>query len=157
PVNGITTTTTANVNSRVTYLGYQPAGLQGTTFDAVHNYNSLQATVRKQLSKGFSLQAAYTWSKNLTNLIGQGSANSNNAGDLNHQVGPAEFSRPHRFVTGYTWELPLGHPAGMLSKLAEGWTISGVTTIQSGTPLTFTDTAGGTAYGTGSAGTTQGG
>jgi hypothetical protein len=157
PVNGITTTTTTNVNSRVPYLGYQPAGLQGTTFDAVHRYNSLQATVRKQFSQGFSLQAAYTWSKNLTNLIGQGSANSNNAGDLNQQIGPAEFSRPNRFVAGYTWDLPLGHPAGVLSRLSEGWTLSGVTTAQSGTPLTITDTAGGTAYGTGSAGTTQGG
>src|SRR5215471_19027418 len=93
-----TTTTSTNVNSRVPYLGYQPAGLQGTTFDAVHRYNSLQTTVRKQFSQGFSLQAAYTWSKNLTNLIGQGSANSNNASDLNQQIGPAEFSRPHRFA-----------------------------------------------------------
>jgi hypothetical protein len=146
PIWGITTTTTQNVALRTPYLGYQPAGLQETGFDGIYNYNSLQATVRKQFSHGFSLQGSYTWSKNLTNLEGYG-ANWNNPTALSQQYGPAYFNRPQRFVLNYSWDLPFGHPQGLLSKVAEGWTVSGVTAVQDGTPLTFTDAKAGTAYG----------
>ncbi len=66
PINGQTTNTTANADSRVPYLGYQPVGLQGTGYDGIYNYNSLQVTVRKQFSHGLTMQGAYTWSKDLT-------------------------------------------------------------------------------------------
>jgi hypothetical protein len=81
PINGVTTNTLQNVFLRVPYLGYQPAGLQGAGFDGICNYNSLQATVRKQLSHGLTFQVAYTWSKNLTDLEGYG-GNWNNPIDL---------------------------------------------------------------------------
>ena len=64
----LTTNTIANVPFRVPYLGYQAVGVRGTDFDGASNYDSLQATVRKQFSRGFMVQGAYTWSKNLTNL-----------------------------------------------------------------------------------------
>ena len=79
PVNGFTDTTKANVALRVPYIGYAPAGLQATAFDGISNYNSFQATVRKQYSHGVTLQGSYTWSKSLTDLTVD-SANSNNAG-----------------------------------------------------------------------------
>jgi len=69
PVNGITTTTAANATFRVPYVGYNPTGLQATAFDGISNYNSLQVTVRKQISHGVAFQGAYTWSKSLTDLI----------------------------------------------------------------------------------------
>ncbi len=146
PINGLTTSTVQNVALRVPYLGYQPAGLQGTGFDGIYNYNSLQATVRKQFSHGFSLQGSYTWSKDLTDLEAY-SANYNNPTNLSQQYGPAYFNRPQRFVFNYSWDLPFGHPKGFVGKLAEGWTLSGVTVVQDGTPLTFTDAKGGSIYG----------
>jgi len=149
PINGTTVNSIANVNARVPYLGFQPNGLQGTEYNGVYKYDSLQATVRKQFSRGLSFQAAYTWSKNLTDLGNAvGAANSNNASDLRQQYGPSPFNRPHRFVTNYTWDLPLGQRTGALGKLAGGWSVSGTTIAQSGTPLTITDTGAGTAYGT---------
>ena len=75
------------------------------------NYNSLQVTVRKQFSRGFTFQGAYTWSKNMTNLANN-QANSNNAGDLWQQYGPAQFSRPQRFVANYSYDLPFGTHSG---------------------------------------------
>jgi hypothetical protein len=151
----LTTTTAANVAFRVPYVGYAPAGLQATAYDAVSHYNSLQITVRKQLSYGLTLQGAYTWSKSLTNVITD-SANSNNAGNLAQQMGPAWFNRPQRFVLNYSWQIPFGKRTGAIGKLAEGWSVSGVTTIQNGLPATFVDGGAGTAYGTNGTGTTSG-
>jgi hypothetical protein len=48
----------------------------------------------------------------------------------------------------YLWDLPLGKSDGVLGKLRSGWSVSGVTTVQDGTPLTITDARGGTIYGT---------
>ena len=155
PINGQTTNTTANVLLRTPYLGYQASGLQGTAFDGISNYNSLQITVRKQFTHGFTMQAAYTWSKDLTDLLGN-AANGNYANDLSQQYGPAYFSRPNRLVVNYSYNLPFGSPKGPLGKLVTGWNISGVTTVQDGLPLTFIDSTGGTVYGTGGTSTQAG-
>jgi Carboxypeptidase regulatory-like domain len=147
PINGITTNTIANVPFRVPYLGYQAVGVRGTDFDGASNYNSLQATVRKQFSHGFMVQGAYTWSKNLTNLANN-QANSNNAEDMWQQWGPAQFSRPQRFVANYSYDLPFGTHTGVMQKVLGGWNLSGVTVVQKGTPMTFADNTAGTIYGT---------
>jgi len=147
PINGITTNTTANVLYRVPYVGYQAVGVRGTSFDGVSNYNSLQVTVRKQFSRGFTFQGAYTWSKTLADQYDNVS-NSNNANNLAQQYGPAEFSRPQRFVANYSYDLPLGTHTGAMQKLLGGWNVSGVTVIQGGAPMTIADSTAGTLYGT---------
>lgn len=153
PINGQTTNTTLNAVYRVPYLGYQPIGVQGTEYDAAYHYDSLQATVRKQFSHGLTLQAAFTWSKDLTEIqqcfigcVGDGQTNSNDPSNLRQQLGPAAFSHPQRFVLSYNYELPFGHPAGFLGKVAEGWSVSGTTIAQNGTPLTFQNANAGTAF-----------
>ncbi len=146
PINGQTTNTIQNVNLRVPYLGFAASGFQGTGFDGISNYNSLQATVRKRISHGVTFQASYTWSKDMTDLVGYG-ANYNNASDLAQQYGQAYFNRPQRLIFNYSWELPFGHPHGFAGKLVDGWTVSGVTAVQNGTPLTFTDSRAGSIYG----------
>jgi hypothetical protein len=147
PINGITTNTIANVPFRVPYLGYQAVGVRGTDFVGASNYNSLQATVRKQFSRGFMVQAAYTWSKNLTNLANN-QANSNNADDMWQQWGPSQFSRPQRFVANYSYDLPSPAHTRIVEKVLGGWNLSGVTVVQGGTPMTIADPTAGTIYGT---------
>lgn len=155
PIRGITTNTIANIPYRVPYLGYQPVGVRGTGFDGSSNYNSLQVTVRKQLSHGLTLQGAYTWSKDLTDLY-QSVANSNNASDLSQQYGPALFSRPQRLTVNYNYDLPLGKHTGALGRVSNGWSVSGVTTVQGGTPMTIADTSAGTIFGTAGSGNQAG-
>jgi hypothetical protein len=147
PINGVTTNSLGNINLRVPYLGFAPTGLLGTGYDLISNYNSLQVTLRKQFSHGLTMQAAYTWSKSLTNSS-ENSANYNNASDLAQQYGPSYFNRPHRFIVNYTYDLPFGKQAGALGKLTSGWSLSGVTTIQNGQALTIEDSNAGTIYGT---------
>jgi hypothetical protein len=154
PINGITTNTVQNVLYRVPYLGYQAVGVRGTAFDAYANYNSMQVTVRKQFSHGFTFQGAYTWSKDMT-VEYNDVANSNNAGNLAQQYGPATFSRPQRFVANYSYDLPFGTHTGFKQKLLGGWNVSGVTVLQGGSPMTIADQTAGTLYGT--SGTSQAG
>jgi hypothetical protein len=159
PINGVTTNTKENILYRVPYLGYQSVGVRGTGFDGISNYNSLQVTVRKQLSHGLTMQAAYTWSKNMTdlsNISANPTANSNNASDLAQQYGQATFNRPQRFVVSYSYDLPLGAHSGLTGKLLQGWNVSGVTLVQNGLPMTIGDTSAGTIYGTAGGGNQSG-
>jgi hypothetical protein len=149
PINGITTNTVENVQFRVPYIGYQAVGLQGTAYDLISNYNSLQLTARKSFSKGFLIQAAYTWSKALTNEDGL-VANGNNPLNTAQQYGPAYFNHPQRFIMNYSWNLPFGKHTGVTDKLLDGWNLSGVTTIQDGNMFTIIDSAAGTIFGTSS-------
>jgi hypothetical protein len=149
PINGITVNTAANAALRVPILGYGTSGFQVTSFDGISNYNSLQVTLRKQFSHGFLMQASYTYSKDLSDipevLSGSG-ANSNLPTNLAQQYGPVGFSHPQRVVINYSYELPFGQHTGALGLLANGWNVSGVTTMQDGTPLTITNQNNGTAY-----------
>ena len=149
PINGITVNTVANAALRVPYLGYTPPGVDESAFDGISNYNSLQVTLRKQLTHGLLMQASYTFSKDLSDipLINSGSgANSNVPTALAQQYGPVGFSHPQRFVVNYSYDLPFGKHTGALGVLANGWNVSGVTTVQDGTPLTISDQNAGTAY-----------
>ncbi len=158
PINGQTTNSLQNVALRVPYLGYQPVGVQGTAFDGSSNYNSLQVTLRKSYSYGLTLQASYTYSKDLTDINyysgGAVGANVNNASNLAQQYGPAYFNRPQRFVINYSYDLPFGKHPGLLGKALEGWNVSGVTTVQDGEPMTIVDPNAGTIYGTSTAAAT---
>ena len=155
PVNGLTVNTAANANARVRYLGFLANGFAQNGFDGIYNYNSMQATVRKNFSHGLGFQAAYTFSKNLSD-VGFDAANINLPTNLAQQYGQTAYSRPHRFVLSYQYELPF-KSAGMLNHLVGGWSITGLTTMQSGVPLTLFDNRGGTFWGTPGSGTVENG
>jgi len=146
-INGITTNTALNASARVKYLGFTPFGFQQNGFDGVYNYNSLQTTVRKNFSRGIGFQASYTWSKNLSN-VGFDAANLNLTTDMAQQYGATPYSRPHRFVFSYQYELPFKMNNAIAKRIVEGWSASGLTTFQSGNPLTLIDSRGGTVFGT---------
>jgi hypothetical protein len=150
PVNGITTSTAANASLRVPLLGFSPGGFQLADTVAAYKYNSLQVTLRKQLSHGVTFQGAYTFSRAFTNLTsnqGAGGSNSNDPNDLRQQYGLNPSYRPHRFVLNYSWDIPSGHLKGAGAQVLGGWNVSGLTTIQDGQPMSLYDSAGGGVYG----------
>jgi len=153
PINGMTTNTTANASIRVPYLGFAPAGLSDSVSDGAEKYNGLQATLRKSFSHGLTMQAAYTYSRAFTTVItSNGTQITVNDPDITDWA-PNGLYRPHRLTVNYSYDLPLGKHEGFLDKVASGWTVSGVTVVQDGTPLTVTDSRGGTIYGFGGAAT----
>jgi len=154
PINGQTANTLANRGLRVPYVGYQTEGLQGTEFNGNSNYNSLQLTLRKRFSYGLALQGSYTWSKSLSNEPESASTgvyfgqNSNDANNPDQQYGPTTFNRPNRFIFNYQYQFPLGNRTGVAGKLLKGWSLAGITTVQSGPSMNIFDNTAGTIYGT---------
>lgn len=142
PTQCITTSTTANTFLRVPYFGFAPTfNAEATSLN--FKFNSFQATVRKNLTRGLQFQAAYTWSRSfISSYVGV-----NNDYPIAQEYGLNSLYHPQRLSINYTWDLPFGHADGLKGRVVNGWNVSGVTTIQNGTPLTITDSRGGSIFG----------
>jgi hypothetical protein len=147
PVRGVTTNTLANITQRVPYEGWTSSGLQDVRSAGNMLYNALQASLTKRFSHGLQFLASYTWSKTLVTDGANADANSQASAAIGNQYlpdlryGPANFSRPQRFVFSYVYELPwMKSIAGWRGALLGNWSLSGVVTVQSGNPLTLIGT-----------------
>lgn len=152
PATQVRYNTISNYLGRVAYLGVNPGNLQQVETDGNSLYNSLQLMLRHNFANGLMIQAAYTWSNLKTDInaseagagiatpgnVLSGSASSNDPLNYRQQYGPAAFNRPQRFVLTYQYDLPY-KGEGWQGKLLGGWSISGVTTIQDGLPLSVSD------------------
>ncbi|MBO0723023.1 MAG: hypothetical protein J2P41_19520, partial [Blastocatellia bacterium] len=101
-------------------------------------YHSFQLTVNKRLSKGLTILAAYTVSKN-TGLVAaqsEGSVGTRAPWDWNLDRGVQGEDRPQTFSLSYVWYLPTGVLRGAAKKVFDGWELSGIATASSGAPLT---------------------
>jgi hypothetical protein len=147
PVNGLTLDSTSNASLRVPYLGFAAGGLFSDQTNSWAKYNSLQATVKKQLSHGLTFSAAYSYARSFTQAyyINYNAAIASSQG----YHGLNGFYRPQRLAVNYNWALPIPAHDGLIGKAVNGWSVSGVTVIQSGDPQTPVDSRGGTAYGFG--------
>jgi hypothetical protein len=102
-------------------------------------YNSLQASLEKRFSHGLQFNAAYTFSKSIDEA-------SSFEGLLNPLPGANNralslFDARHRFVISYDWALPIPNYSGARGKILSGWTVSGITTLQSGFPIALSSSA----------------
>jgi hypothetical protein len=109
-------------------------------------YHAGTIKVSKRYSGGLTFDAFYTFSK----AIDTGSEQTSTVVDTNapaSKVGGAAaslrglsaFHASHRFVAGYSYELPImREQKGFLGRVIGGWNISGVTTFQSGNPFSVT-------------------
>ncbi len=150
PINGVTTSSTTNVALRVPLLGVGATGAQFAETNGDYKSSSLLVTLRKSFSHGLTMQAAYSWVRAF--------AAQDNSGDPNNQAqqyGLNPGYRPQRLILNYSYNLPgsnLKAWNGAAGKILGGWTLSGVTTIQDGDPLTCTDNRGGAIFGQNSGG-----
>jgi len=99
------------------------------------NYNSLQSTLKR--TKGaLTLLASYTFSKSLdwsSNIQEQVDPY-----DYRKQYGISHFDIKHNAVVSYNYELPLEKLFHSTNRLAQGWSVSGITRFSTGLPVTFT-------------------
>ena len=151
----VTSNTPQNALQRVPVIGLTPGGVLDIGNFGDSSYNSVQAVLRKSFSHGLQFQVAYTYGRAFSNVTGtvlstgtNGTVNSNNPNDRAQQRGVADFNRPHRLVLNYTYALPgYNKGDGLTGRLLSGWSVSGLTTAQSGLPMTITDSRGAAGYG----------
>lgn len=166
----ITTNTVANEELRHQILGLsRKRGARYSSNIGFAIYNSLQMTLSRRLQRGLYFQAAYTFSKTIDNVSGSLSTDELNAtrngqnganiyndqSNVQQNKARGDFDRPHRLVVSYTYDLPFGRGQQYLSnigpvlnKLLGNWSISGITTYQSGLPFSVTDSTSGGIFGT---------
>jgi hypothetical protein len=109
--------------------------------DLVADYDAVSIILNKRMSHGLQANLHYTWSRtrDMATHSNGGGAVMNNY-DIWLDYGPANWDIPHRFVASYLYELPFFKSSSqpLLKYLVAGWQISGVTTIQSGSPVNIT-------------------
>jgi hypothetical protein len=132
-----------NVDLRVPYIGYSSES-ESYTAAGISAYNALQTHFEKRMSHGFSIGASYTFSHATDEQSAMGLFyNGNNPLDLRSGYGLSDFDRKHVINFTYTYELPKFFPASSLKGiLVDGWSISGLTVLQSGQPYSVIDYSG---------------
>jgi len=125
------------------------SGMQLFANDAYSHYHSLQATVSRRWGAGY-FQGAYTFSRS-TDATSSGNTAFNTAfndeSTLNASRGLSDFDRPHRLVVSYRYDIPsFAATGGAKGVLLRGWSISGITIFQSGTPFSVIDSGSGTGF-----------
>jgi Carboxypeptidase regulatory-like domain/TonB dependent receptor len=153
PIRGQTTNTLANLPERLPFVGFSAGATELQTEGALW-YNALEVSLNKRFSHGLQFLVAYTWAKSLTdasafsNSTAQGANLVGNQNDPRSRYGPDAFVRPQRLVISYIYNLP--KPANEFSlggRFISGWSVSGVTTVQSGERLTLTSFDPNNAFG----------
>jgi hypothetical protein len=109
-----------------------------------NHYNALQVELRKAPSHGLSLNANFSWSHSLGDLLNASDQTATyqwfTQRDAKLSYGPAPTDR--RFVVNafWTYDLPFGkgrhflNGNALLDRVVGGWTLGGIETISSGGP-----------------------
>ena len=127
-------------------------GIGGNLYQAISNYHSLQASVTKRLSQGFSASFNYVWSHMLDDQDSSGWGTHGGPQPIQQQstlqfnraytnYGPSNFDVRNQFKGYAVYDLPFGHGRTFLnhSWLADetigGLQISGIVIMSSGNPF----------------------
>jgi len=100
------------------------------------NYNSFQAMVQRNFSRGLQFQVAYTWAKSFD----QGSTFEGELNPVDPRLSYAlsEFDARQRLVVNGYWQFPVPQYQGAKGAFLDGWAMSGIFTLQSGFPIRIT-------------------
>jgi len=132
-----------NVDLRVPYIGYAAESISYKAA-GVDAYDALQVHVDKRMSHGIQVGASYTYSHTLDEQSGLGLFyNGNNPLDLRSSYGSADFDRTHVFNFNYIFRMPdMARQASLAGKIVDGWSLNGLTVLQSGQPYSVIDFSG---------------
>ena len=132
-LNGATTTRSQLLSPYPQYTGFSVLDVSNGT----SNYNSLNASLTYRLARGISGFVHYTWSRTIEQ-------NSKlNDVDTNYEKRISPFDYPNHLVIAGTYRLPFTAAGGKgftdhaAHAVVGGWSLSGIYTLQSGSPLVW--------------------
>jgi Carboxypeptidase regulatory-like domain/TonB dependent receptor-like, beta-barrel len=114
------------------------------TDGAFSAYNALEVLLTKRLSSNLQFQSSYTFSKLMDDVQAEAPNELNNApvypvDAFNTRIdyGPSSYDVTHNWRFNAIYQLPrLSSAKGALDKLVNGWSMSGVLSLQNGYPFT---------------------
>ena len=134
--------------SDVPSRGYQAFGhISGSTNNAISNYNSLQAAVRKRFTAGLSFDFNYTWSHFLDDQDSSGWGSRAGGQPYQYAFDPSRnyansnFDVRNAFKGRVVWEIPVGIGRRFLNSnhfvdaAIGGWQVASTMQFQSGLPF----------------------
>jgi Carboxypeptidase regulatory-like domain/TonB dependent receptor len=132
-----------NVDHRVPYVGYAAESIDYIAA-GIDAYNALQAHIEKRMNHGIQFGASYTYSHATDEQSGLGLFyNGNNPLNLQDGYGSADFDRTHVINFNYIFTMPnLIHDHSLASYFTNGWSLVGITVLQSGQPYSIIDFTG---------------
>ena len=133
-----------NVDHRVPYLGYAAESIDYKAA-GVDSYNALTAHVDKRMTHGVQVGVSYTYSHALDEQSGLGLFyNGNNPLNLRGGYASSDFDRTHVLNFNYVFRLPdlVNNKHSLEGYLADGWSLVGLTVLQSGQPYSVIDFSG---------------
>jgi hypothetical protein len=132
-----------NLDERVPYIGYAAESIDYKAA-GVDAYNALQAHIEKRMGHGIQVGASYTYSHATDEQSGLGLFyNGNNPLNLRSGYGLADFDRTHVLNFNYVFKLPNLAPVHSLEgDFVDGWSLVGLTVLQSGQPYSIIDYSG---------------
>ncbi|HEX8560248.1 MAG TPA: carboxypeptidase regulatory-like domain-containing protein [Pyrinomonadaceae bacterium] len=105
-------------------------------------YHSMQASLDKRLSRGFSAGLHYTWSafidtqSEIFNVSSAEVAVAQDSFNRRADRGRSSFDRPHRLTGNFVYELPwFRDQRGFAGHLLGGWQVNSFFSLQSGSPF----------------------
>jgi hypothetical protein len=132
-----------NVDLRVPYIGYSSESIDFRAA-GISQYNAAQLHVDKRMGHGFQAGASYTFSHATDEQSALGLFyNGDNPNNLRSGYGLADFDRKHVLNFTYTYQLRSFQPEGsLMGEFTNGWSLNGVTVLQSGQPFSIIDYSG---------------
>jgi hypothetical protein len=110
---------------------------------ASSNFHSMQLTVERRFSKNLVFEGNYTWSTYISesdDILGGQANRTLPSVPFNMRLDKARsaFDTPHRFVLNGVYTLPeFFKQKGIWGRIVDGWMLSGITTMQQGSPFTI--------------------
>jgi len=131
-----TANTSANILARRPIGGGTIGSINAQESRATSNYNALQVTFSKRMSKSISFNGHYIWSKTMESY-GLDSGTVMDSNNLKLEKGPTNNDQRNIFVTSIVWK-PNYFKGGnkILAATLDGWTISTIVKLNSGNPFT---------------------
>lgn len=124
-----------NVDLRVPYIGYAAESIDYKAA-GISGYNALNVHIDKRMSHGIQVGVSYTYSHALDEQSGMGLFyNGNNPLNLRDGYASSDFDRTHVLNFSYVFRVPdFAARHSLEGAFVNGWSLVGLTVLQSGQP-----------------------